>query len=86
MKIDSIDHVVLTVKDIEKTCEFYSKVMGMEVVGYEDDHVRRGVSSEGHDDGLQPAVGLPHPADHHPDGQGPRDHAGPLSPAPSAGR
>jgi catechol 2,3-dioxygenase-like lactoylglutathione lyase family enzyme len=32
MKIDSIDHVVLTVKDIEKTCEFYSKVMGMEIV------------------------------------------------------
>jgi catechol 2,3-dioxygenase-like lactoylglutathione lyase family enzyme len=34
MKIDSIDHVVLTVKDIEKTCEFYSKVMGMEVVAF----------------------------------------------------
>jgi len=32
MKIDGIDHVVLTVKDIEKTCEFYSKVMGMEIV------------------------------------------------------
>jgi len=31
MKIDSIDHVVLTVKDIEKTCEFYSKVLGMEI-------------------------------------------------------
>jgi catechol 2,3-dioxygenase-like lactoylglutathione lyase family enzyme len=29
MKIDSIDHVVLTVKDIEATCEFYSKVLGM---------------------------------------------------------
>ena len=34
MKIESIDHVVLTVKDIEKTCEFYSKVMGMEVVAF----------------------------------------------------
>jgi catechol 2,3-dioxygenase-like lactoylglutathione lyase family enzyme len=34
MKIDSIDHVVLTVKDIEKTCEFYSKVMGMEIVAF----------------------------------------------------
>jgi catechol 2,3-dioxygenase-like lactoylglutathione lyase family enzyme len=34
MKIDSIDHVVLTVKDIEKTCEFYSKVMGMDVVAF----------------------------------------------------
>jgi catechol 2,3-dioxygenase-like lactoylglutathione lyase family enzyme len=34
MKIDSIDHVVLTVKDIEKTCEFYSKVMCMDVVAF----------------------------------------------------
>jgi catechol 2,3-dioxygenase-like lactoylglutathione lyase family enzyme len=34
MKIDSIDHVVLTVKDIEKTCEFYSKVMGMGIVAF----------------------------------------------------
>lgn len=34
MKIESIDHVVLTVKDVEKTCEFYSKVMGMEVVAF----------------------------------------------------
>jgi catechol 2,3-dioxygenase-like lactoylglutathione lyase family enzyme len=34
MKIDSIDHVVLTVKDMNATCEFYSKVLGMEVVTF----------------------------------------------------
>ena len=34
MKIDSIDHIVFTVKDIDATCEFYSKVMGMEVVTF----------------------------------------------------
>jgi len=34
MKIDSIDHVVLTVKDINATCEFYSKVLGMEIVTF----------------------------------------------------
>ena len=34
MKIDSIDHVVFTVKDINATCEFYSKVLGMEVVTF----------------------------------------------------
>ena len=34
MKIDSIDHVVFTVKDIEATCEFYTKVLGMEVVTF----------------------------------------------------
>jgi len=34
MKIDSIDHVVFTVEDIDATCEFYSKVLGMEVVTF----------------------------------------------------
>jgi catechol 2,3-dioxygenase-like lactoylglutathione lyase family enzyme len=34
MKIDSIDHVVLTVKDINSTCDFYSKVLGMEIVTF----------------------------------------------------
>ncbi len=34
MKIDSIDHVVLTVKDMNATCEFYSKVLGMEIVTF----------------------------------------------------
>ena len=34
MKIDSIDHVVFTVKDINATCDFYAKVLGMEVVTF----------------------------------------------------
>ena len=34
MKIDSIDHVVFTVKDIQATCDFYSKVLGMEIVSF----------------------------------------------------
>ena len=34
MKIYSIDHVVFTVKDINATCEFYSKVLGMETVTF----------------------------------------------------
>src|SRR5947208_16252459 len=34
MKIDSIDHVVLTVKDMSATCEFYWKVLGMEIVTF----------------------------------------------------
>ena len=34
MKIDSIDHVVLTVKDISATCDFYSRVLGMEIVTF----------------------------------------------------
>lgn len=31
MKIKRLDHLVLTVKNIEETCNFYSTVMGMEV-------------------------------------------------------
>ncbi len=34
MKIDSLDHLVLTVKDIAASCEFYSKALGMEVVAF----------------------------------------------------
>lgn len=34
MKINRLDHLVLTVKDIERTCSFYSTVLGMEVVTF----------------------------------------------------
>lgn len=34
MQINRIDHFVLTVKDIEETCRFYSDVCGMEVVTF----------------------------------------------------
>jgi len=34
MKIDRLDHLVLTVKNIAATCEFYSNVLGMEVVAF----------------------------------------------------
>lgn len=34
MKIDRLDHLVLTVNDIEATCKFYSTVLGMEVVSF----------------------------------------------------
>lgn len=34
MKIERIDHVVLTVKSIEKTCKFYSTVLGMEIISF----------------------------------------------------
>ena len=32
MKIDRLDHLVLTVDDIDRTCAFYGAAMGMEVV------------------------------------------------------
>ena len=34
MQIDRLDHLVLTVKDINATCNFYKNVMGMEVVTF----------------------------------------------------
>ena len=34
MKINRIDHIVLTVRSIEATCEFYSRALGMEVVTF----------------------------------------------------
>ena len=35
MKVDGIDHFVLTVCDVEATCDFYSRVLGMEVEEFE---------------------------------------------------
>jgi catechol 2,3-dioxygenase-like lactoylglutathione lyase family enzyme len=34
MKIDRLDHLVLTVKDIEATASFYSMVLGMDIVTF----------------------------------------------------
>jgi catechol 2,3-dioxygenase-like lactoylglutathione lyase family enzyme len=34
MNIDRLDHLVLTVADIDRTCEFYTRVLGMEVVKF----------------------------------------------------
>ncbi|HKW79680.1 MAG TPA: VOC family protein [Casimicrobiaceae bacterium] len=34
MDIARIDHIVLTVRDIEATCEFYARVLGMSVTTF----------------------------------------------------
>jgi len=34
MRIERIDHIVLTVADIAATCEFYARVLGMEIVTF----------------------------------------------------
>jgi catechol 2,3-dioxygenase-like lactoylglutathione lyase family enzyme len=36
MEIKRIDHLVLTVRDIPATCDFYSRVLGMQVVSFGD--------------------------------------------------
>jgi catechol 2,3-dioxygenase-like lactoylglutathione lyase family enzyme len=37
LKIDHLDHLVLTVKSVAATCEFYSNVLGMEIVTCSED-------------------------------------------------
>jgi catechol 2,3-dioxygenase-like lactoylglutathione lyase family enzyme len=34
VKIDSLDHLVLTVRDIKASCAFYQRVLGMEVLTF----------------------------------------------------
>ena len=37
MQIEKLDHLVLTVRDLEKTCEFYLKVLGMKIITFAGD-------------------------------------------------
>ena len=34
MNIEAVDHLVLTVKEIDATCAFYSRVLGMRVISF----------------------------------------------------
>lgn len=34
MRVKSLDHLVLTVKDLELTCQFYQNVLGMQVIEF----------------------------------------------------
>jgi catechol 2,3-dioxygenase-like lactoylglutathione lyase family enzyme len=36
MIVDRLDHLVLTVKDIDATCEFYATILGLEVMTFGD--------------------------------------------------
>jgi len=36
MKMDRLDHLVLTVKSIAATCEFYARVLGMDTLTFGD--------------------------------------------------
>jgi len=37
VEIDRVDHIAFTVRDIERTCAFYSRVLGMRVVTFGED-------------------------------------------------
>ena len=34
IKIETLDHLVLTVADIERSCEFYASILGMEIITF----------------------------------------------------
>ena len=36
ISIENIDHIVLTVMDVQRTCEFYTKALGMNIVEFEN--------------------------------------------------
>ena len=38
-KIDRLDHFVMRVKDVEATCEFYARALGMEVITFGRDGI-----------------------------------------------
>lgn len=39
MQIDRIDHLVLTVKDVDKSVEFYTNIMGMKKVKFGENRI-----------------------------------------------
>ncbi|KAN0006561.1 hypothetical protein ACTFIU_003274 [Dictyostelium citrinum] len=44
MLIDRLDHLVLTVSDIEKTCNFYENILGMKVITFGKDNDRKALT------------------------------------------
>jgi len=46
MKVDALDHLVLTVKDIDATCAFYREALGMNVVTFNEGRKALGFGSQ----------------------------------------
>ena len=46
IQIERIDHIVLTVRDIEATCGFYTRVLGFEVVRFGDGRIALAFGSQ----------------------------------------
>lgn len=46
MKIDRLDHLVLTVADIERTCSFYANNLGFEVIRFGQNRVALGFGNQ----------------------------------------
>lgn len=37
LRVDHLDHLVLTVRDVETTCDFYVRALGMQAITFGDD-------------------------------------------------
>ena len=66
MEISSIDHLVLTVTNINMSCEFYNKILGMEVVKFGDNRIALKFGQQKinlHESGkeLEPGASMPTP-------------------------
>lgn len=66
MRIDSLDHLVLTVSDVELTCDFYARVLGMEVVTFRGDRKalkfgRQKINLHPHGKEFEPKARVPMP-------------------------
>ena len=46
LRIERIDHIVLTVRDIVATCDFYTRVLGFEVVRFGDGRIALAFGSQ----------------------------------------
>jgi catechol 2,3-dioxygenase-like lactoylglutathione lyase family enzyme len=46
IRVSSLDHLVLTVRDVEATCRFYSEVLGMSVVQFGEGRTALGFGSQ----------------------------------------
>lgn len=46
MKTDYLDHLVLTVQDIDRTCEFYATVLGMQIVTFGENRKALAIGSQ----------------------------------------
>lgn len=64
ISIDGVDHLVLTVADVERSADFYERILGMRPVSFPDD--RRAVSFGVQSIKLHPASDLVEPTATHP--------------------
>jgi catechol 2,3-dioxygenase-like lactoylglutathione lyase family enzyme len=45
MRIDRVDHLLLTVVDLDRTCRFYQETLGFEMVTFAGNRARSGIWS-----------------------------------------